>query len=119
MCSGMMTVSKVKETVYGETDPFGGKGLERLSLNSSELDDGYLPYPDVTISKASNCMIRKELDEAQKESGIFIYKFLMNDKAKEIYKRAYQLFINYQVNYPENQPIYDRARDFLEQEAKK
>jgi len=43
----------------------------------------------------------------------------MNDKAKEIYKRAYQLFINYQVNYPENQPIYDRARDFLEQEVEK
>ncbi|MBC8314586.1 MAG: nucleoside deaminase [Bacteroidetes bacterium] len=119
MCSGMMTVSKVKVTVYGETDPFGGKALERLSLNSSELADGYLPYPDVTISNASNSRIRKELDEAQKESGIFIYKFLMNDKAKEIYKRAYQLFINYQVNYPENQPIYGRARDFLEQEVEK
>ena len=116
MCSGMMTVSKVKETMYGETDPVCGKTLERLSLNSSELPDGYLPYPDVTISKASNCIIREELDEAQKESGMFIYKFLMNDKANEIYKKAYNMFINYKVKYKENQSIFDNAKDFLEQE---
>ena len=119
MCSGMMTVSKVKETIYGETDPVCGKTLERLSLNSSELPDGYLPYPDVTISHASDCIIRKELDETQKESGIFIYKFLMNDKAKEIYERAYNLFINYNVNYEGNKAIYDNAKDFLEQELER
>jgi len=119
MCSGMMTISKVKETIYGETDPWGGKALERLSLDSSELPDGYFPYPDVTISRASNCIIRKELDEAQKESGIFIYKFLMTDKAKEIYKKAYNIFINYEVKYKVNQTIYDNARDFLEQELEK
>ena len=119
MCSGMMTISKVKETIYGETDPWGGKALERLSLDSSELPDGYLPYPDVTISKASNCIIRKELDEAQKESGIFIYEFIMNDKAKEIYKKAYNIFINYEVKHKVNQTIYDNAKDFLEQELEK
>ena len=113
MCSGMMTVSKVKETIYGETDPVGGKTLKRLSLDSSELPDGYLPYPDVTVSKASDCIIRIELDEAQKESGIFIYKFLMNDKAKEIYKKAYDAFIKYEVKYKDNQSIYDNAKEFL------
>lgn len=116
MCSGMMTVSKVKETIYGETDPYGGKSLERLSLDTSELPDGYKPYPDVTISKASNCIIRKELDEAQKESGIFIYEFLMTDIAKEIYKKAYNMFIDYEVKYKINQTIYGNAKEFLEQE---
>ena len=116
MCSGMMTVSKIKETIYGETDPYGGKSLERLSLDSSELPDGYKPYPDVTISKASNCIIRKELDKAQKESGIFIYEFLGTDIAKEIYKKAYNMFINYEVQYETNQTIYDNAKKFLEQE---
>jgi len=119
MCSGMMIISKVKETIYGETDPVGGKALERLSLDSSELPDGYLPYPDVTISKASNCIIRKELDEAEEESGIFIYKFLMSDKAKEIYKKAYNMFVNYEVKYIANQTIYDNAKDFLELELEK
>ena len=116
MCGGMMTVSKIKETIYGETDPYGGKSLERLSLDSSELPDGYKPYPDVTISKASNCIIRKELDEAQKQSGVFIYEFLMTEKAKEIYKKAYNTFINYEVKYRKNQNIYNNAKNFLEQE---
>ncbi len=119
MCSGMMTISKVKETVYGQTDPVGGKALDRLSLDSSELPDGYKPYPHVTISTPSDCTIRKELEETQKESGIFIYKFLMDDKAKDIYKKAYHLFINYKVQYEENQPIYENANGFLEQELKK
>ncbi len=119
MCSGMMIISKVKETIYGATDPFGGKSLERLSLDSSELQDGYLPYPDVTISKASDCNIRKELDEAREESGIFIYKFLMTDEAKEIFKKAYTMFVNYRVNYLTNQTIYENAKDFLEQQLEK
>ena len=119
MCSGMMIISKVKETIYGATDPFGGKALERLSLDSAELPDGYLPYPDVTISKASDCIIRKELDDAREESGIFIYKFLMTDKAKEIFKKAYTMFIDYEVEYIANQTIYENAKDFLEQELEK
>jgi tRNA(Arg) A34 adenosine deaminase TadA len=119
MCSGMMTISKVKETIYGQTDPFGGKTLERLSLDSSELPDGYLPYPDVTISKASNCIIRKKLDEAREESKIFIYEFLMNYKAKEIYGKAYNMFVNYEVKYIVNQTTYVNAKDFLEQELEK
>jgi len=119
MCSGMMTVSKVKEAIYGETDPLGGKALQRLSLDSSELPDGYLPYPNVTIPKASNCIIRRELEEEQKTSGIPIYEFLMNDKAKEIYKKAYNMFINYEVEYEENQTIYDNAKDFLKKELEK
>ena len=51
--------------------------------------DGTFRISDVTISKASNCITRKELDEAQKESGVFIYDFLKTEEAKEIYKKAY------------------------------
>lgn len=47
------------------------------------------------------------------------FKFLMTGKAKEIYKKAYNIFINYEVKYKVNQIIYDNARDFLERELEK
>src|SRR5258708_13757902 len=44
MCSGMMVLTSVPRTVYGQEDPGFGKGLERPKLDTSQCQ-GYPPYP--------------------------------------------------------------------------
>ena len=62
MCAGMMLFTSLTRTVYGQTDPAFGDAVERLALDSSELDDGHDPYPRQTISDAAPLLHRYWLD---------------------------------------------------------
>ncbi len=112
-CSGMMTLVSIYRTVYGQTDPGFGKALERLQLNSSSLPDGYEPYPRTVISNKSNSPFCEKLDNAYTEAGGSITTFLLSDKAKAIYKEAYQQLLNYKIKFSQNEEKLKRAIDFL------
>jgi tRNA(Arg) A34 adenosine deaminase TadA len=102
MCSGMMILTNIKRTVYGQTDPGYGRALERLALDSHTLPNGFYPYPRVVKSEPSKCIIRQRLDEAYKNAGVRgITRWLRSDEAKKIYEDALNMFLNYKVKYPE------------------
>ncbi len=117
MCSGMMVLTSIKRTVYGQTDPGFGKALERLSLDSSHLHPGYNPYPRKVASEAADCDIRRQLDAAYEKyaqgGGRGITRWLRSEEAQAIYQEAWNRFMSMQVAFPENQPILAQARDFL------
>ena len=123
MCSGMMVLTKVARTVYGQTDEGFGKGLERLALDSRELDNGHAPYPRKTISDASPCKIRVELDrkfidwQEESPSNYSITGFLRTDTAKASYEKALDLFLNYEVQNVENKVILEKAQNFYNDEV--
>jgi len=116
MCSGMMVMTNIKRTVYGQTDPDFGKALERLCWDSHTLPNGFQPYPRCVKSETSKNIIRQRLDQAygkyQQSGGKGITKWLLSAEAKEIYQNALKMFLNYQVKYPENIPILERAREY-------
>jgi tRNA(adenine34) deaminase len=118
MCSGMMVLTKVMRTVYGQTDPGYGKALERLALDSRSLPDGYAPYPRAVVSEASASSFRKRLDDAyaryEAGGGRSITGWLRSSAAKAIYQDAFDRFQRYQVRYPKNQIVLDRARAYYE-----
>lgn len=113
MCSGMMVLTNVARTVYGQTDPGFGKALERLALDSRKLADGYGPYPRKVISEASTSSIRKRLDAAydkyQAGGGRSLTKWLRSPAAKAIYEDALRHLQSYRVRHPENQQVLDSA----------
>ena len=114
MCSGMMTLNYVRETVYGQADPGFGKALERLQFNSTSIH-GYCPYPRGVTSGQEHGPIAKRLDEAYAQSMQVhtdqgITQFLAVPKARQIFADAEQQFQTYQVRFPSNQPVLDSAR---------
>jgi len=121
MCSGMMSMVKVKDTVYGQTDGDTlrtgyGRAIERIKLDSSSLKNGYKPYPRAPeTSKFSELPHAVALDYDYANSGITsITEFLLTDSAQKIYKDANEEFYNFKVKYDENQVIYDNTRKLLD-----
>lgn len=112
MCSGMMVLTNVARTVYGQTDPGFGKALERLALDSRKLPDGYGPYPRKVNSEASSSSFRKRLDagyaEYQAGGGGSITKWLRSPAAKAIYEDALRSFKTYRVRFAANRSVLDR-----------
>ena len=121
MCSGMMVLTQVTRTVYGQTDPDYGDALQRLKFDSSSLPGGYKPYPRPVISDASQSRYRKKLDRAYADymagGGRGITTWLRGDDAKKIYDEAYEAFTSYQVRFPENQSVLDQARVYLDDQV--
>ena len=121
MCSGMMVLTQVTRTVYGQTDPDYGDALQRLKFDSSKLPGGYKPYPRPVISDVSESRFRKALDDAYAEymagGGRGITTWLRSDEAKKIYDEAYEAFMGYRVKFAENQSVLDQARVYLDDQV--
>jgi tRNA(Arg) A34 adenosine deaminase TadA len=114
-CSGMMVLTSIKRTVYGQTDPGFGKALERLSLDSNQWNEaGYRPYPRSVISVKSNNKYCELLDNEYGKIGGSITKFLLTDISKTIYEDAAKTLQNYTVKYSENKEILAHAQATIE-----
>lgn len=114
-CSGMMVLTNIKRTVYGQTDPGFGKAIERLDLDSKKWNPaGYKPYPREVISDRSESKYCAQLEEAYKRAGGSITKFLLTDQARDIFKAASENLYNYQLKYPEqNRPILKHVQETI------
>lgn len=132
MCSGMMYLTSLPRTVYGQTDlsykdrrGYGG-AIERLQLNSTLLPNGFEPYPRShhIQSDGSNIYHRYWLDSLYKawidlsSDNTSITTFLTTDLAKAVFEDALQLLLScYEIKHPENAKIIKQARDYYENEV--
>ena len=115
MCSGMMKMTQLHRTIYGQTDPGYGKALERLQLEiSSCCSEGYSPYPRPVISDNSPDPISVEIDSLYAQyKGKYIVNFLATSDAKLVFQKASEMFQHYnQAKYEENQKYMDSAHKF-------
>ena len=114
MCGGMMTLTELPATVYGQTDPTYGKAIQRLEINSTSIG-GYPPYPRPVDSIMSTTAIREELDAAfaRAPSGTDVTVFLASEEAKQIHEDALRQFNGFQVEFPENEAVLEAAQAFL------
>jgi len=115
MCSGMMKLTEVHRTVYGQTDPSYGKALERLQLNSSSCGGGYTPYPRTVISDKSPDPVSIAIDSAYAQhSSDHITTFLATPDAEILFKQASDRFSNYlKAKFVKNQEIIDNAHTYF------
>lgn len=123
MCSGMMLLTNVTHTIWGQEDPSYGDALERLELNSTVIQGGYPPYPRYVQTDGSKLIYRYWLDYEYQEymnktgtnsSTAHITKFLATDEAKFVFQNTTDTFMTYKVKYDENQKYLDQARRFYE-----
>ena len=115
MCSGMMKMTQLYRTIYGQTDPAYGKALERLQLETDSCcSKGFSPYPRPVISDKSPDPISVEIDAAYAQyKGKYIVKFLATPDAKLLFQKASDLFQHYnKAKYEENQKYIDSAHKF-------
>jgi tRNA(Arg) A34 adenosine deaminase TadA len=121
MCSGMMSLTKITRTVYGQTDdnyPNGavgyGRAIERIKLDSRAIG-GYPPYPRTPDrSDASSLSFRTALDyNFSHGSETDITAFLTSETARKIYEESTKLFYNYRVKFSQNQAVYDVTLAFI------
>ena len=125
-CSGMMTLTSIARTVYGQTDPGFGKALERLALDTHKLPEllpqqfkhGYKPYPRRVRSEPSKCRFRQELDDAYDPEQGSLTRFLLTDEAKAIYMKAREALRSYEVKQEDNRAVLKEAIEFLNNEVK-
>ncbi|UZP66391.1 nucleoside deaminase [Desulfovibrio mangrovi] len=116
-CSGMMDLTQVSRTVYGQTDPAYGKAIERLALNSKAWNEhGYTPYPrsENLHSDRSKTPYCQQLEDAYAQAGGSITKFLLSPTAKGIYEAAAQKLQAYQIEHQENAAVLQQAKQFLQ-----
>lgn len=122
MCSGMMGLTEVTRTVYGQNDwnyPAGGVGygraIERLKLNSTALPNGFPPYPRMPDSSDPSPSKVRELLDSKFSQGKWtdITVFLTSGTAKAIYIIADALFTNFTPQFPENKAVYDNTVAFI------
>lgn len=121
MCAGMMSMVKVDDCVYGQTDGDDlrtgyGRAVERINLDSTALENGYASYPrGLDTCVVSDLPYRVALDEAYAVAGeASITRFLLSDTAKAIYSQANDFFYGYEVEYDENSEIYAQTKALLE-----
>lgn len=117
MCAGMITMVAIDRAIFGQHDVAYSKAFERLTLDLG-TDSDLRPYPRVVKAQASSLKFCQQLDEAYRnflkvDDEKVLAKFLASEKAKEIYKRTSQAFLQYQVLNDQNQSIYELALKFL------
>jgi tRNA(adenine34) deaminase len=114
-CSGMMVLTNIKRTVYGQTDPGFGKAIERLKLDSRKWNPaGYPPYPRAVISDRSDSRYCAQLEEAYKKTGGSITTFLLSEQARAIFQAASGNLYHYRLKYPEqNGPVLKDVQDTI------
>ena len=114
MCSGMMTLQSVKTTIYGQSDPSFGGAIERLTIDSSSVPNGWCPYPRGVQSVASALDVRVAIDDAYSSANMSITKWLTTSEARRLYEQAVHELDGYRVRFGENQKVLDQARAVLE-----
>ena len=116
MCSGMMTLTNLFTTIYGQKDPDFGDAIQRLRFNS-KAEGGYCPYPRGVNSVAAENDVRKKIDTAyqkyQEAGGTSITEWLSTAEAKIFYEEAAKQLKNFTVKFPENQSSLTAAQNFL------
>ncbi|MBM9520047.1 nucleoside deaminase [Desulforhopalus vacuolatus] len=117
MCSGMMFLTSMPRTVYGQKDPSFGDAIERLEFDSTSLPGGYPPYPRHVISNGSHLSGRYVLDYYYKvyvsqHQDAHITVFLTTAEAALVFSSALNTLEKYQVKYPENQEVKEKAIAF-------
>lgn len=114
MCGGMMTLTQLYVTIFGQSDPGYGHALERLQFDSTAID-GYCPYPRPVLSAVAQNDIREQLDDAYSQAEETpITAWLTWPVAHDIYEQANQELVNFVPEYPENVPVLEAAIAFLE-----
>ncbi len=102
-CSGMMVLTNIKRTVYGQKDPGFGDAIERLKFDGSHcVPPGYKPYPRAVISDRSDTVYCTQLEKAYERAGGSITSFLLSPKAKAIFQSAADELKGYETRFPEN-----------------
>ena len=119
MCAGMMTMTLVARTLYGQNDVEYSHSFERLAFDSRSIG-GYAPFPRKVIAEPGPSEFTRELNDAYQaflntDSEKILAKFLVSQAAKEIYKRANQAFKDYHIKFEDNAIIYSQAIKFYEQ----
>lgn len=118
MCAGMMTMIDIDRVVYGQKDVDFSDGLERLALDSRDFG-GYPPFKRTTWADISPSEYRTRLDSNYQhflatEQEKFLAKFLSSATTEQIFKDAYDTFLNYKVRNIQNEIVYQYARNFFE-----
>jgi len=121
MCAGMMTMTLIKRTVYGQNDVEFSHTFERLAIDSRSIG-GYPAFPRMVIADVSPIQFKTQLDREyqeflQTDPEKYLAKFLVSEKAKAIYRNAYEAFRSYQVKFEENREIYNKSIKFFEQKT--
>jgi tRNA(adenine34) deaminase len=117
MCSGMMVLTSVPRTVYGQEDPGFGKALERLKLDSSQCQ-GYPPYPRAVESDHAAVdaagQLERRYDDYRRNhpDNPSITDFLATPEARQVYEAALAAFLSLEPRFAENQAVLADARDF-------
>ena len=116
MCGGMMVMTSIKRTVYGQNDVEYSHALERLSIDSRAVG-GYPPFPRNVVSDPSPSPFREKLNESygeflKKDPEKILAKFLVSKQAKNVFAQANEAFIKYQVKETSNIGVYERAIAF-------
>lgn len=119
MCAGMMIMTNVQRTVFGQYDVEYSSALERLSFDSRSIG-GYPPYPRQVISDAAPVVYRQKLDSAfqvflNTDEERYLAKFLSSEEAKSIFKEASQAFFDFEVEFVENEKVLQMAHEFYKQ----
>jgi tRNA(Arg) A34 adenosine deaminase TadA len=117
MCSGMMVLTSVPRTVYGQEDPGFGKALERLKLDSSQCQ-GYPPYPRAVESDHAAVdaagQLERRYDDYRRNhpDNPSITDFLATPEARQVYEAALAAFLSLEPRFAENRAVLADARDF-------
>lgn len=123
MCAGMITMTDIDRAIFGQRDVQFSKAFERLSIDTTPIG-GFPPYPRKVQTYVSKLKFSVELDKAyqeflQNDDEKVLAKFLASDEAKSIYKKSHEYFLNYKVEYRQNEPIYNQAVEFFEENKSK
>ena len=122
MCAGMMTLTGVGTTIYGQADPGYGEAIGRLVLNSTALPHGFCPYPRGVVSARAPGRISSAL-AGRLEAGFAAYRqrcrdsitdWLSTPEAEAIFAEAPSELSRYAVQFPANAGLLEAARRFLE-----
>lgn len=117
MCAGMMYLTKLARTVYGQKDPTFGNAVERIAMDSGSLPGGYPPYPRKVASDGSTLYHRYWLEllykaYRNKDPYFRISEFLQSREAKAVFEDAERSLLEFRVAFPENEPVLEQVLAF-------
>jgi tRNA(adenine34) deaminase len=116
MCGGMMTLQSLPATLYGQTDPDFGDGIQRLEVNAHD-QGAFCPYPRGVFSNGSDLEVRVAIDQAyhawMDKGNKGLTSWLVTDEARQLFEQAVTALNHWQVKYPENELVLKGAINYL------
>jgi tRNA(Arg) A34 adenosine deaminase TadA len=110
MCAGMMSLAKIRRVVYLQADPEYGNVHKALRA---------IDYPRIYKESTPHSLRQK----VALERGYALYRrihpkhsitdYLLTDGAREIFASAQADLKAYKVQYPENEAVLQKIREFL------